>query len=296
MVEVTILTPTYNRGDMLRRVYKSLLQQTNTQFEWLIVDDGSTDSTDKLVEELINENRLSIKYIYKENGGKHTAVNKGVENIDTPLTLILDSDDYLTSDAVEIIVKYYYEYKDYNNLCGFVFLKIYPNGTLNGKTFPINKEICSFIDRRVNGKIHGDKCEVLYTKILKKYSFPEFEGEKFISESTTWIAMGMKYDMVYINEKIYVAEYLADGLTKQGKKLRILSPNGSMENARVRMNKKTNLRRRIKGSILYSCYGYFAKKKAIELISNNEHKILTISTLPIGFFLYIMWKIKYNIQ
>lgn len=290
---VTVITPTYNRANLLKRTYDSLIIQSDKRFEWLIIDDGSTDNTKNLIESYIIENIIPIKYIYKENGGKHTAINVGLEIIKTPLVIILDSDDYLTNNALEIIIKYYFKYNNHDNICGFVFLKIYPNGDLNGKLFPINEQICSFIDRRVNGKIHGDKCEVLYTKYFKKHKFPEYKGEKFISESTVWISMGLKYEMVFINEKIYVAEYLENGLTKQGRKLRISSPNGSMENARIRMNNKSNFIRRFKGGILYSCYGLFAQKKLSVIIRNNEYKLLTIISLPFGYVLYRYWNSKH---
>ena len=97
---VTILTPTYNRGELLPRLYGSLLQQTQKNFEWLIVDDGSTDGTEKAISSWMMERSLSIRYIRKENGGKHTALNRGIREIETPLTFIVDSDDWLSKDAV----------------------------------------------------------------------------------------------------------------------------------------------------------------------------------------------------
>ena len=105
MKTLTIFTPTYNRADILNKAYKSLKRQTNKDFIWLVVDDGSIDNTEDVVKGWIDENIIEIKYIKKENGGKHTAYNVAVENTSTELIMIaLDSDDYLSDDAVEIIL------------------------------------------------------------------------------------------------------------------------------------------------------------------------------------------------
>ena len=133
---LTILTPTYNRGKYLEDIFKVLQQQTNQNFEWLIVDDGSTDNTKEIVESFIESNKLRIRYFCKENGGKHTAVNYGLKYISTKLTVILDSDDTFTNDAVEVIEKTYNENKNEENICGFTFLRQRKNGDLFGKAFP----------------------------------------------------------------------------------------------------------------------------------------------------------------
>jgi len=102
---ITILTPTYNRKHTLRRAYDSLINQTNKDFEWLVIDDGSKDDTKELIDEFISENKITIKYFFKENGGKHTALNFGTNKAKGELVLILDSDDYLSNDAIELVKK-----------------------------------------------------------------------------------------------------------------------------------------------------------------------------------------------
>lgn len=120
---ITVLTPTYNREKTLKRAYESLLSQSKKDFEWIIVDDGSTDNTKSLIEGFINENKLDIKYIYKTNGGKHTALNVGTNKAKGELLLILDSDDYLSDDAIELCYKYWKKYKDDKTICGMTFLR-----------------------------------------------------------------------------------------------------------------------------------------------------------------------------
>ena len=105
MPTLTVFTPLYNRKDTLKRTYESLCRQTCKDFEWLIIDDGSTDNPYKEIEEWIRrDNGFKIRYIYKENGGMHTAHNTAYENINTELNTCIDSDDYMPDDAVEKIL------------------------------------------------------------------------------------------------------------------------------------------------------------------------------------------------
>ena len=108
---LTVFTPTFNRAYILHRCYESLLRQTNKNFIWLIIDDGSTDNTKKLVTEWMNkENGFEIRYEYKKNGGMHTAHNKAYELIDTELNVCIDSDDFMPDNAVELIVNFWDKY------------------------------------------------------------------------------------------------------------------------------------------------------------------------------------------
>lgn len=104
---ITIFTPAYNRAYSLHLCYESMLRQENKNFKWLIVDDGSTDNTKELVEEWIQkDNGFEIQYVYKKNGGMHTAHNTAYELIDTELNVCIDSDDYLADGAIEKIVNF----------------------------------------------------------------------------------------------------------------------------------------------------------------------------------------------
>ena len=150
---LTIITPTYNRRKKIEILWKSLLNQTNQNFEWLIVDDGSTDHTGDMIEQMRKESSIVIRYIYKENGGKHTALNAGISTIESELTFIVDSDDYLTNDAVDSIIKIHNKYHDHDELCGYSFLRAFPDGSINGKHFKSSEMIGSYIDIRINIKL-----------------------------------------------------------------------------------------------------------------------------------------------
>lgn len=292
MRELTILTTTYNREKLLPKLYNSLCIQTNSNFKWLIIDDGSNDNTKNLIEKYIKEKKIKIYYYYIENGGKHRAINYAMSLIDTPLVFIVDSDDYLTNNAVDRIDFYYNKYKDYKGLCGYSFLRKYENGQINNKKFPKNEMIESFIDARINRNILGDKAEVFYTKCLKEYPFPEYENEKFLSEAVVWIKMAEKYKMVHINEAIYVGEYLDEGLTKNIRRYKILSPKGYMDYAKALMNERCNILTQVKGMILYSIYGKFDNKGFKDVIENIKHKLIFTILYPFSLILYNKWKRK----
>ena len=292
---LTILTPTYNREYTLERLYNSLVKQEDKDFLWYIIDDGSSDNTKIKVEEFIKDNKIKIKYDYKPNGGKHRALNYAIKKINTELTFIVDSDDWLENNAVSIIKQYHKKYKNNEKICGYSFLRKYPNGEINDKKFPRNELIGNYIDVRINGKIGGDKAEVFLTKCLLEFLFPEFENEKFLGEDVVWFDMALKYDMVHINSSIYISDYLQDGLTKNRRKNNINSPIGCMERAKRLMNNKCNILTRIKGILSYIVYGKFANKKYKELYDDFEQtKIFFIMLFPIGKIIYLKWRNKVN--
>ena len=178
MKTLTIFTPTYNRGDILENAYKSLKKQTNQDFIWLIVDDGSIDKTEDIVEKWIEENTIEIRYIKKENGGKHTAYNVACDNADTELIMIaLDSDDYLCEDAVGI--------------SGIVTLC--DNGDHTKPVYDkykIDKSgICSLQKAFAENLFLGEARFTFKTEYAKKYKYPVIEGEKFFTEGYIYYQM-----------------------------------------------------------------------------------------------------------
>jgi len=295
MIQLTILTPTYNRANGLKTLFQSLYAQTSKEFEWWIVDDGSTDNTAETVQSFITQTEFQIHYIHKENGGKHTALNAAIPQITTELTIIVDSDDTLTSDAVETIYHYHNKYAAYPRLCGYVFLRKFPDGQISGKLFEPNERIASYVDVRINGDdTHADKAEVFYTRCLQEFPFHEFPGEKFLGEDVVWLQMGRKYHMVHINQVIYLFEYLRDGLTKNRRRHNIASPQGCMHRAALYMEKDIKLRYRIKGALQYLIYGKFAGYSFPQLWKMSEFKCLTAASMLPAVLLYWNWKRIYR--
>lgn len=287
MHKVTILTPTYNRCQELKNLYGSLLNQTCKDFEWLVVDDGSGDSTMDYLEELVHESPIDIRYIFKENGGKHTALNRGVKEITTEWTIIVDSDDQLFEGAVEDIIAYGEKYAKNDKISAMSFLRADAEGKV---TLGLEKEEfqANYIRYRIKENRPGDMAEVFKTEILKKYPFPEFEHERFLSEDVVWIEMGKDYDYAFINKPIYMCEYLEGGLTDSDKKMKFNSPFGSMLRGKQLMNRKCGLKNRLKGAIIYNCYKIAAKGQIPDSVKTSNP--FTFITKPLGRVYYKKWK------
>lgn len=281
-MKITVLTPAYNRAYIINRLYESLKKQTYKNFEWLIVDDGSTDNTKKLIDKYIKENLINIRYIYQNNGGKHRALNRGISSIKNEITFIVDTDDYLLNNAIEEITKIYEKYKQDKNICGFSFLRCFPDMSINGMKFKKDEYVSDYITCRLNEKIRGDKAEAYYTKCLKEFPFLEIDNEKFLFEDYVWIKMAEKYKTVHINTPIYVGDYLDDGLTKNISKAKFKAPIGMMERAAVMCTKKCNFANRVKAMIMYIGYGKVAKKTYNELYKKCKYKILFIISFLLG--------------
>lgn len=212
---VTLLTPTYNRADTLGQLYHSLCIQAEKDFEWIVVDDGSTDHTRQLIDRWRREADFEIQYIKQENGGKHRALNRGIPMARAPYIYILDSDDYLTDEAISKIKKWTDDIRNIPRCAGVSGTRIDAKGNTIGQ-YPSGK---CYIDapntKRRQEKLEGDKAEVYRTDILKKYPFPEFEGEKFLSECAVWDRIGMDgFFLRWYPEALCVCEYREDGLTK----------------------------------------------------------------------------------
>ena len=224
---VTVFTPTYNRAHTLEKLYNSLLNQTCFDFEWLIIDDGSTDNTSEIVGKLIsNNNRFLIRYEFQENHGKHVAINKGVNLANGDLFFIVDSDDYLTNTAIETIRKWEKTICNTTNFAGVAGNKGFTCEKIIGSSFSGEYVDATSLERN-KYHIEGDKAEVFYTNILKKFPFPVFDDERFITESVVWYKIASdNYKIRWFNEIIYIAEYLDDGLTAKQVKLYEENPRG----------------------------------------------------------------------
>jgi glycosyltransferase involved in cell wall biosynthesis len=213
---ITILTPTYNRAYIIGKAYESLLRQTDFDFEWIIIDDGSSDGTKELVKTWTEKNtNFPITHRYKENEGKPSALNVGFSLAKGELTILLDSDDYLSDDAVET-VKYEWDQLSNirNEIAGMVFLQgYYKTGKPMSNLFPKDHYRTSSIKLRHKDHFKGEKAQVFRTEVWRKFPFPVFENEKLCSEAVVSNRMAIKYDAVFINKIIYWAEYLSDGYT-----------------------------------------------------------------------------------
>jgi glycosyl transferase cpsO len=221
---ITVFTPTYNRGYLLPRLFSSLRNQSFKDIEWLIVDDGSTDNTHDVVMAFIEEDIIPIRYVFKRNGGKHRAINEGVKHAKGELFFIVDSDDMLPPNALKRVAEVYGQIKDDRSFGGVAGVDAYPDGRIVGSGLPAPIIDCNSIDIRSKYHVAGDLSEVFRTDVMREFSFPEIEGEKFCPEVLVWNRIACKYKLRYFNEAIYIAEYQPEGLTAQIVEIRMKSP------------------------------------------------------------------------
>lgn len=224
---VTVFTPTYNRAYILGNLYHSLQRQTCMDFEWLIVDDGSADDTKALVASWQGEeNPFPIRYIYQENGGKCRAINRGLKEADGRLFFTVDSDDYLTDDAIEKVIQWDGELPADGHFCGYAGNMGTALGVTTNRLFPGDYLDGTALNRY--DRVDGERAFVFYTEIHRKYLYPEFPGEKFLTEAVTWDSMAHDgYKMRFYNDIIRIWEYKDDGLTRAGYRVFLENPQGT---------------------------------------------------------------------
>lgn len=225
----TVLTPSYNRGDLLWGLFQSLQRQTFHDFEWVIVDDGSTDNTDQVVAQMRNtEHFFPIIYKKTPNGGKHRAWNRGLELASGEMIFGCDSDDYLTDDALEKAdhIEKTIPPEERIHFAGICGLKGFKNRTMVGDTFPGDYMDMTYLER-IHNNVKGDKTEIFYTSVWKKYKYFEFENEKFITEATSLMRMAEDdLKIRFFNCIVKIIEYRPDGLTASSRSLFDQNPQG----------------------------------------------------------------------
>lgn len=284
MVKLTVFTPTFNRAYTIHKCYEGLKKQTNKDFIWLIVDDGSSDNTKELVESWIEEGFINIKYIYQDNQGMHGAHNTAYENIDTELNVCIDSDDYMPKDAVEKILKFWKENKS-PELAGFIGLDAYENQEVIGDKFPENLDDTTLFEINNKFKIKGDKKLVYRSEITKKYTYPLFEGERYVGLAYKYYKIDEEYKLKLFNEVLCIVEYMEDGSSKNMLKQYRKNPRGfafyRIENMK---NKRSSMMFKIRENIHYVSSSLISRNK--KFIKESPCKILTTLSIPMGFILY----------
>lgn len=224
---ITVFTPTFNRAELLPRLYESLCKQKYKYFEWVIVDDGSTDRTEETIQQF-EHHFFPIRYYFKENGGKHSAINLGLTKAKGEAFFIADSDDMLLPESLERVSKVFSEIAENESFAGVCGLDIDLAGKIIGEGLPDDVIDSNSMDIRTKHHVKGDLKEVFKTKILKEYSFPVISGEKFFPELYLWNRIATKYKLRYFNQPIYMVEYQSTGLTASIIRIRMRSPIASM--------------------------------------------------------------------
>lgn len=303
MISITIFTPSYNRAHLLRDAYESLCNldvnpnaNVNQSFEWLIVDDGSTDNTEEVVSGFIQEGKIPIRYFKKPNGGKHTAINLGAKESKGELFWILDSDDSLPKNALSVVAKCWesLDKSQKSKLAGICGYMAHHDGKVIGSPIVEAGTIVSSLEMRHELHITGDMMEVWRTDVMREFPFPEIPNERFCPEALVWNRIAKKYPLYIIPDVIYYRDYLDGGLTDNIVKIRMKSPVASMmtyaelfdSDSNSNFNFKLPFWQKVKAAINYWRFAFCAKKREVKI--KGWGNLLA----PLGFLMFLNDKRK----
>lgn len=283
----TVFTPSYNRAGLLDRLYQSLKEQTYKDFEWLIVDDGSSDNTEEVVKSYQDENIIEIRYIKKENGGKHTAVKRGVEEARGELFLMIDSDDFLIPGGIEGFNDVWEKIENKEEFSSVCCLCKDTNGKLVGTRFPEDLIDSNSMEIREKYGVLGDKAAFTKTSVYREFPFPVFEGERFITEAVVDDLVALKYKTRFVNKILCIKEYQEGGLSDNSLKLRINNPRGTMYYYNQSMEIAATPKKRMRSAINYMRFCYHAGIGVGEAVSKAKNKALALAGMVPAAAMYL---------
>ena len=286
---LTVFTPAYNRAHTIGRTYESLLRQTCKDFEWLVIDDGSSDNTEELVRGWIAENRIPIRYIRQANQGMHGAHNTAYRNITTELNTCIDSDDFMPDDAVEKIVRFWKE-NGSDRYAGFVALDQTEDGSIIGSRFPDDMKETTLQGYYASGG-SGDKKLVYRTEVIKRYpEYPLFEGERYVGLAYKYMLIDRDYKLLTLNEPLVTVEYQLDGSSYNMYSQYWKNPKGFSFFRKTEMECAPTLRRRFVSCVHYVATSIIAGNN--RFVQESPKKLLTLLACPAGFLWYLQIRRK----
>ncbi len=293
----TVCTPTFNRASLLQRAYDSLARQTFQDFEWIVVDDGSTDNTREMVENLARQQRLRVRYFWKSNGGKHTALNLAVREARGALFTVVDSDDWFEPRALERMKGHWdqiplEERVRFKGVCG---LFAYESGQVVGDKFPSDVMVADDLDLLLCYQVGGDKIGFTRIEVMREFPFPENvngpveQSFIYLPESIVWHRMGRKYPTRFVNDVFAIKEYQEEGISNR---TRIIQA----ENAKAYLlgiyeiltcGRKLPFSYAVRQYSNYIRYSLFEKLSLREQMKRVPAKYLFSICLPLGI---LLWK------
>lgn len=282
---ITVFTPAYNRGNLIHNLYESLLRQTCKDFKWLVIDDGSTDGTRDVIRPWIEEAKIEIRYVYKENGGLHTGYNKAIELMDTELSVCIDSDDWMPDDAIERILSVWDRVKG-DNIAGLIGLDFTADGGIIGDHLP-DGQVIDPIDLLASKTNRGDKKYVVRTDLYKKVApMPAFKGEKNFNPHYMILKLSAEYRFVAVDAPLCIVDYQPDGMSANIYNQYLNSPNSFAELRRLIMSlPRVPFAYLCKTAVHYVSSSILAKNK--HFIRESPKKFMTVLAIPFGWLLTI---------
>ncbi|KPZ53593.1 glycosyltransferase family A protein [Pseudoalteromonas sp. P1-7a] len=285
-IKITIFTPTFNRSNNLVECYESLKKQKCYSFIWQIIDDGSTDDTEVVVNSWLNNPLFKIEYIKVPNGGKCRAINKSLKLTETELWLCLDSDDTLVEDAVGTILTEYSKIEKDASICGLFSLRGKDNlNSMQGTIIPRDMDFCRQKEIRYTLGIPPEYSHVFKTNIIKNYYYPCVKGENYFPLSYVFDQVDIKYKYKVIHNPIMICDYRVDGLTKNKRNVIIKNPVGYSMYKKQLVALAPNKKEKAKAVVTYITGCLLAKKNPLR---SSDFKLLTLFLFPVGLVDYLL--------
>ena len=298
MCKLTVFTATYNRAHLIWRLYESLQRQTNFDFEWLVVDDGSNDGTQRLFQKWIaEENKFTIRYYYQENQGLICALNKGIELAKGQFFSKIDSDDYVVDNYIENIMKWTKQIYVSDSIYAVAGLRVREDGKPLKGSYPKIPEQRNYVDatdlERGKYNLDADMCEAWKTEVLKNHPFPVWHGEKFAPEQL------VLYDIALEGLKIRwypipmcICEYQEGGLTLGASRLEKENPMGYAMMYNQNLKLYSFWKRNLYDAMQMTALSFYAHE--LSYLRQTNNKFATIVTFPFGILLGIRRWIQYS--
>ncbi len=295
-VAFTVCTPTFNRAGLLARAYESLARQTCQDFEWLVVDDGSTDDTVEAVESFLAEGKVRGRCLRKSNGGKHTALNLAVREARGALFTVLDSDDWFDPRALERMKARWdaVPAEDRPRLKGVCGLFAYESGEVVGDKFPADELLADDLDLILRYEVTGDKIGFTRIEVMREFPFPEDVNGPvkhsfiYIPETVVWHRMGRKYPTLFVNDVFAFKEYQRGGISDRSRMIQA-------ENSKATLlvifelltcGRKLPWRLAVRQYSNYIRYSIYERLNLVRQIMKVPSKHLFLVGLPLGMALW----------
>ena len=282
--QVSIITATWNRAHLLKRCYDSLCQQDPLPFEWIVVDDGSTDNTSDILSSLAKSAPFNVRCFAQPNAGKHRAVNVAAAAATGVLALILDSDDMLTPQALAIVGREWSAIPEAarERYAGLVGHSIVRDGTMIGDPFPADSERVPPLRLFHSARVRGDKLFVHRAEILREHPFPTFFGEKFVSEGIVWDRIRASYRYRLLNEALQIVEYQRDGLSAASLETRVGNPVGARAYYRQLASLDISWSHRLRSLVNYQRFASHGGVSSAQAFAESPSPAVSALLLPFG--------------
>jgi glycosyltransferase involved in cell wall biosynthesis len=293
----SILTPTFNRAQLLTRLYQSLLHSECLDFEWIVIDDGSTDDTERAVQDFISSGNMNIRYFKKLNGGKHTALNIGFLASQGELILILDSDDTIPPSSLNFAQRHWERIKVDKSCAGIIGLCSDMNTQeIIGDAFSCDGNYSTITKNNFYFNLKGDKCDFIRTAYIKNLKFPVIEGQKFIPESIVTYELDRNYRYYCVNQSLKLVEYQTEGITNNFLTLTLKNADGYFLRFKHLADTDFLQQMSLKGKLVilsnYFRYLFHSKNNLATEVSSLKKLGFLSLLLPCAFFIGVIYFFK----